>query len=466
MVEAWKYKERPVHIILLRLLAVWAAAGPCLTFGAEPAVGSQQPNVVLIAVDNLGFHDTGCYGNREVKTPHIDRLAAEGVRCTNSYSASPTCTVSRASFLTGRYPQRHGQVRQLATSADLKIDENLGLGLRHTERLIPQFLKPQGYATACVGKWNIGFAPGSRPTERGFDEFLGNASGNIDYYTHIYKGRNDMYRGTQPEPNQGVYSTDLYAEAACDFIRRQAGRPFFLYLAFNAVHYNNPANTAPGVECVWQAPDEAFAAYGYSPQTRDVKQRYYATVTALDTGVGRVLGQLDSLGLAKNTLVILFADNGAFKAQIEYASNAPFRTETEMIYEGSIRVMSLARWPGRIKPGRVCDELLVSLDFLPLILGAAGTPLPTDRTIDGQDPTAVLAGEAPSRHEALFWDYAGSRAVRCGKYKLVFPRKGTPELYDLTSDPGETVNLADQAPDVVRKLQRSLEDWAREVRDP
>lgn len=451
---------------LLCWLPVGVAAGIGFALSTELAAGAQRPNLVLIAIDNLGFRDTGCYGNREIKTPHIDRLAAEGVRCTNFYSASPTCTVSRASFLTGRYPQRHGLVKQLTTRVGLKVDENLGPGLRQTEQLIPQFLKPQGYATACVGKWNIGFAPGSRPTERGFDEFLGNASGNMDYYTHVYKGRNDMYRGTEPEPNQGRYSTDLYADTACDFIRRKAGQPFFLYLAFNAVHYNNPTNTAPGVECVWQAPDEAFAAYGYSPQTRDEKQRYDATVTALDTGVGRVLGQLNSLGLAKNTLVILFSDNGAFKAQIEYASNAPFRTETEMIYEGSLRVMAIARWPGRLAPGRVCDELLISLDFFPMILAAAGAPLPTDRTIDGRDPTAVLAGESPSRHLELFWDYSGSKAVRRGQHKLVLPRKRAPELYDLTSDPSETTNLAATSPDVVQQLQQSLCDWAGRVRDP
>ncbi len=433
---------------------------------AGAAAKQPVPNIVLIVVDNLGFHDTACYGNQEVQTPHIDRLAAQGVRCTNFYTASPTCTVSRASFLTGRYPQRHGLVHQLVTNKRRKIDENLGVGLRHTERLIPQFLKARGYATACVGKWNIGFAPGSRPTERGFDEFLGNVSGNIDYYTHVYKGRNDVYRGTEPEPNQGRYSTDLYADTACDFIRRNAHQPFFLYLPFNAVHYNNPANTAPGVECVWQAPDEAFRAYGYSPQTRDVKQRYYATVTALDTGIGRVLQQLDSLDLTDNTLVILFADNGAFRAQINYASNSPFRTETDMIYEGSIRVMALARWPGRIKPGRVCDELLVTLDVLPMILTAAKTPLPADRTIDGYDPTAVLAGESPSRHEALFWDYGGSQAVRCGNRKLILPKKGPPELYDLAADPGETANLAEKQPDLVTKLRRRFDDWAHKVRDP
>ena len=153
----------------------------------------------------------------------------------------------------------------------MTIDENLGVGLRRSERLIPQHLKPHGYAAGCFGKWNIGFAEGSRPTERGFDEFIGNASGNMDYYTHIYKGRNDLYRGTEPA-NMDGYSTDLYADAACDFLRRKAGEPFFLYVPFNAVHYPSPANTAPGQPCIWQAPDEYFAKYGYSPDTRDVKQ--------------------------------------------------------------------------------------------------------------------------------------------------------------------------------------------------
>ena len=245
------------------------------------------------------------------------------------------------------------------------------MGLRHDERLIPQYLKPLGYATACFGKWNIGFAPGSRPTERGFDEFLGHASGNMDYYTHVYNGRNDLFRGTEPAKVEG-YSTDLFADAACDFIRRNAARPFFLYLPFNAVHYPNPSNKKPDEPCVWQAPDKYFKLYGYSPKTRDEKQRYWATVSALDDGVGRVLKQLDDLGLRNRTLVIFLSDNGAFAAQKNCASNGPFRTEKVMIYEGSIRVCCLIRWPGKMRPKSVCDETLISLDLLPLILRAAG----------------------------------------------------------------------------------------------
>ncbi len=424
-----------------------------------PAQAAPPTNVVLITADNLGFHDTGCYGNREVKTPNLDRLAGQGVRCTSFYSASPTCTVSRASLLTGRYPQRHGLTHQLRTSLDLSIDENLGVGLRHSERLIPQYLEPLGYATACFGKWNIGFAPGSRPTERGFDEFFGHASGNMDYYTHIYKGRNDLYRGTEPARVEG-YSTDLFAEAACDFLRRQADGPFFLYVPFNAVHYPGKANKKPGQPCIWQAPDESFARYGYSPDTRDVRKRYYATVTALDAGIGRVLHQIDALGLAPNTLVIFFSDNGAFAAQSNCASNHPYRTERVMIYEGSLRVACLVRWPGRLPSGTVCDEMLTSLDFLPMILEAAGAPLPDDRILDGRDPTATLAGRAPSPHRSLFWHYNRSGAVRDRRYKLVKPRASkTWSLYDLAADPGETRDLADRRPEVVSRLSRQYDRW-------
>jgi len=451
----------------LRLVVLMVLGGVAVE--SVPVVGLGQaiarPNIVVITADNLGFHDTGCYGNRQIKTPHIDRLAEQGVRCTQFYSASPTCTVSRASLLTGRYPQRHGLTHQLRTSADLTIDENLGVGLRHSELLIPHFLKPRGYATACFGKWNIGFAKGSRPTERGFDEYFGNASGNMDYYTHIYKGRNDLYRGTEPAKADG-YSTDLFADAACNFLRRRAKQPFFLYVPFNAVHYPSPLNKRAGEPCVWQAPDEYFTMYGYSPDTLDVKQRYQATVTALDAGIGRVLKQIDDLGLKENTLVIFFSDNGAFAAQANCASNEPFRTENAMIYEGSIRVCCLVRWPGRIPRRTVCDETLVSMDFFPMILKAAGAAIPEDRIIDGRDPTPTLAGKAASPHKSLFWQYNRSSAVREAQYKLVKPRTSKSwELYDLAADTGETKDRTKEEPGVAARLMRDFEQWAVTVQE-
>ncbi len=359
------------------------------------AAADAAPNIVIITVDNLGYGDLGCYGSPLMKTPHIDRLATQGVRCTDFYTASPTCTVSRASLLTGRYPQRHGLVNQLPG-----LEGNYGVGLRHSERLLGQYLQPLGYRTACFGKWNIGFAPGSRPTERGFDEFFGHASGNIDYYSHEYNGKLDMHRGTEPVRVTG-YSVDLFADAACEFIRRHKDRPLFVYLPFNSPHYPNARNKAPGQANVWQAPDRAFAAYRYDPQTTDPQQRYRAVVTAVDEAIGRVLAQLDDLSLTKNTLVVFFSDNGAFMLPdrgLEVALNRPLRDGGVTLWEGGIRVPCIVRWPSRLPSATVCREPLLSCDFLPMAVAAAGGQLPRDVTIDGRDPIGALAGEAASPH--------------------------------------------------------------------
>ncbi len=429
-------------------------------FASEEA-GPRQPNVVFMLADNLGYGDVGCYGNPLIKTPNLDRLARQGVRCTDFYVASPTCTVSRASLLTGRYPQRNGLTWQLG------VEENRsGIGLRHSERLLPYYLKQAGYATACFGKWNIGFAPGSRPTERGFDEFFGHASGNMDYYRHVYNGQNDLFRGVEPVRVEG-YSTDLFADATCEFLRRHAGRPFYVHLAFNAPHYPNPRNKVPGEPCVWQAPDAYFALYGVSPQTTDEKIRYRAVVTALDAAVGRVLDQIDSLGIAGNTLVIFFSDNGAFmlsRRGLECASNKPLRDGGVTLWEGGIRVPCLVRWPGVIEPGTVCREPLVHMDFFVMALRAAGAAMPKDRIIDGRDPTAALADKAPTPHEHLFFQYRKMSAVRSGRYKIVRAAKDQPfQLYDLHDDLGETTDLAAEKPEVVAALQRRFERWAAEV---
>ncbi len=446
--------------LLVGLLLVCSALVPSLTL-AQPSGPGQRPNIVLITADNLGYGDVGCYGSTVIKTPHLDRLASQGVRCTDFYTASPTCTVSRAALLTGRYPQRNGLMHQLSAA------ENLGVGLRHSELLIPHFLKSAGYGTACFGKWNIGFAPGSRPTERGFDTFFGHASGNIDYYTHVYAGRHDMYRGTEPAHVEG-YSTDLFADAACDYIRRNAGRPFFVYLPFNAPHFPSARNKKPGQPNIWQAPREAFEQYGYPSDTRDEKKRYHAVVTAMDAGVGRVLDQVDASGLRDKTVVIFYSDNGAFMLEnrgLEVASNRPLRDGGVTLWEGGIRVPCVVRWPGRIKAGTLCREPLLSCDFFTMALKLAGAAMPTDRVIDGRDPTTALAGEAPSPHRSLFFQFRKMSAVRSGQYKLLRTNKNQPfKLFDLANDLGETKDIAAEHPAVVAKLQHEFEQWAARVR--
>jgi len=422
-----------------------------------------RPNIILMFIDNVGYGDLGCYGNKDVKTPRIDRFAREGVLCTDFYIGSPSCMPSRGALLTGRHPVRNRLNKQL-------IDDLKQVALPHSEVILPRYLAEAGYVSGCFGKWNLGFVEGSRPTDRGFDEYFGNVSGNCDYYTYIYNGRNDLYRNTEPAKAKG-YSTYVFADAACDFIERNKDKPFFCYVPFNAAHFPNPRNKPPATPCLWQAPDEAFERYGYSPDTLDERRRYRAVLTALDDGIGRVLDKLDQLKLKENTIVILLSDNGAFMMPargMECASNYPLRGGGVTLWEGGIRVPCIVRWPGRIKPGTVCREPLVSMDFVPMALSAAGLDLPSDRHLDGRNPTAALSGKAPSPHKYLYWSWGSrSEAIRMGRYKLLRERQSTNsdwQLFDLKNDIGETANLRSAKPELVDHLMAEYARWEKDAR--
>jgi len=433
-------------------------------FGLGIAGSAAPPNIVLMYVDNLGYGDLGCYGNIGIKTPRIDRLASEGVRCTDFYVVSPTCTVSRGALLTGRYPLRNGLVHQLRT------EENWhGIGLPHRERILPQYLKEAGYATACFGKWNIGFAAGSRPTERGFEEFLGFRSGNINYFTHTYHGEYDMFKGTGRHRVEG-YSTDIFADAACDYIRRRAGvgEPFFVYLPFNAPHYVSAINVNSGEKAEWQVPGKYMERYGWAADDPSEKRRYFAVLTALDDAIGRVLDTLDEKGLRQNTLVMFISDMGAILRPhdgFDAASNAPFRGDAPSVYEGGIRVPALFRWPGKIKPGTESGEILSHLDVLPLCLRAAGLDRPADRILDGHDPLPALTGEAKSPYPCLVAHLGGAAALREGRMKIVRPDAASPwELYDLAANPIESRNLATARRDDLARLTALYAGWEAAVK--
>ncbi len=449
------------HRILHRLLPALATllclpqlfAKPATARAAEP-----RPNILIITADNLGYGDLPCFRPESpIKAPNFDRLAGDGAKLTQFYTPSSTCTVSRACLLTGRIPQRHGLQIQLPG-----IEGNYGTGLRTSEILIPQILKPAGYATGCFGKWNIGFAAGSRPTERGFDEFLGHASGNIDYYSHVYNGKHDLFDGVEEAHREG-YSTDLFADAAAGFIRRNAGRPWFCYLPFNAPHFPNARNKAPGQDNIWQAPEDAFEAYGYDPETRDPQQRYHAVVTALDTALGKVLDTLDDLKLTDQTFVFFYSDNGAFMLKnrgLEVSSNAPLRDGGVTCWEGGIRVAAIARWPGHITPGRVISEALWSPDLLIASSKLADAALPPGRKLDGLNPLPVLTSDAASPHQSLYFTYRRHAALRRGDWKIVRTNPANDwQLFNLRDDPGETTNLATTQPDQLAKLATEFDRW-------
>lgn len=433
----------------------------CCHAAADAADASApRPNILLITADNLGYGDLPCFNpDSPILAPHLDCLAAEGARLTDFYTASPTCTVSRACLLTGRVADRHGLINQLPG-----IDGNYGPGLDRQEVLIPQVVGAAGYATACFGKWNIGFAPGSRPTERGFDEFLGHASGNMDYYTHNYNGKYDLYRGTG-EAHLDGYSTDLFADAAIEFIERHSKTPWFVYLPFNAPHFPNRKNKAPGEPNIWQAPETAFAAYGYDPATRDEQQRYRAVVTALDTAIGLVLDALDTLGLSDNTFVFFYSDNGAFMLEgrgLEVASNAPLRDGGVTCWEGGIRVAAIARWPGHIAKGIAIDEPLWSPDLMVAAACLSGAELPQGTTLDGRDPLPVLTRGEPSGHDSLYFNFRRHAALRMGDWKILRERPDDPwMLFHLADDIGETQDMAAADPARLKVLADEFARWQR-----
>ena len=421
------------------------------------------PNILIITADNLGYGDLKIYNpESEIKAPRLAQLAREGARLTSFYTASPTCTVSRACLLTGRIPQRHGLDYQLPG-----VEGNYGIGLNHDEILVSEILKgaPTPYTTACFGKWNIGFAEGSRPTERGFDEFIGHASGNMDYYNHNYRTEHDLYQGTKKMYRKGEYATDIFADAAIEFIQRQSrtGDPWFCYLPFNAPHFPSAGNKQPGQPNIWQAPDWAFEEYGWSPDEQDYRKRYAAVVTALDKAIGRVLDALEASGDAEDTFVLFMSDNGGFRLDregIDIGINDPLRSGGVTCWEGGLRVASMARWPGRIEAGSVIDEPFWSPDLLIACAKLARATLPEGVQLDGQDPLPILTQGKRSRHKSFFFIYQRHAALRAGDWKIVRTNPEDPwQLFNLKADLSETNDLASLRPRQVARLKKIFENW-------
>lgn len=453
-----KYIPGLPFLIFLSVFVITASAGWAST--TEENQAAQHPNILIITIDNVGYGDLRIYNEESpIITPNIDEFATQGARLTDFYTASPTCSGSRATLLTGRIPQRNKLDYQLGGIAG-----NYGIGLPQTEVIIPRMLEESstGYATGAFGKWNIGFAPGSRPTERGFDEFLGHASGNIDHWTHVYAGKHDLYHNTESINRHGEYSTDLFADSAIEFIREKTedSVPWFVYLPFDAPHHPGDRNIPPDQPNIWQAPDYAFEPYGLSPDEEDPKKRFNAVLTAIDFAIGRVMNTLDELGIADNTFVFFYSDNGAFypytPPRSNLQSNAPLRGAGVTLWEGGIRVPAFARWPGKIEANSVINTRLWSPDLFTAVARLSGAGLPQDRFIDGKDPLPVLTGQTDiSPHSTLIFQYQNHQALIWGDYKIVREDPEDPwQLFNLTEDISESTNLASERPDLVQKLDQ------------
>ena len=413
-------------------------------------MSSSKPNIILVNCDDLGYGDLGCYGSTVNLTPALDRMAQEGVRFTDFYMASPMCSPSRGAMMTGCYPKRIGFGD---FEGQIVLFPGQGIGLNANEITVAEILKEQGYATMLVGKWHCGDQPEFMPTRHGFDHYYG-----IPYSNDMGRqpGRENRFpplpllcdeEVIQEQPDQAAL-TERYVEQAVRFIRNNREQPFFLYFAHMYVHL--PIY-----------PPEAFLK-------QSENGRYGGAVKHIDWSMAVILNELQRLGLDDDTLVVFTSDNGA--RGDNGGSNAPLRGRKGTTWEGGQRVPCLMRFPGSIPAGIVNSEIATAMDFLPTFAGLAGANVPFDRAIDGKDIRPLMFGASGtvSPHRAFFY-YSGENieAVRSGKWKLHIRKRNAEirELYELEADIGETHNLYDRHPDVVKALEAEIQACREDIGD-
>jgi arylsulfatase A-like enzyme len=420
-----------------------------------------SPNILLIMADDLGYGDAGCYGCPDIRTPNIDRIAAEGVRFTSFYANAPECTPTRAALLTGRYPQRVGGlecaigVGNVGRYDDaIRLRETHDLGLPASETSIARLLRSAGYATALCGKWHLGYEPEFSPSHHGFDHWFGPIGGAVDYFHHCEPtGEPGLRLNGRPVERRG-YLTDLITQDAVDFLRPKRRRPFFLYVAYTAPHtpYQGPDDEWPE-----PVPEDAY--------NKGSRATYKTMVERMDEGIGTILDALEESGLAQDTLVIFMSDNGATRV----GRNEPFSGNKGNLFEGGIRVPCVASWPGVLPQGVVSDQPCMTMDFSQSIVRAAGVQPP--RPFDGLDILGLAETGAPVQSRTLFWRGRRAqwtrKAVRDGtmKYISLANADSVQEyLFDLDADPGEKNNLLSERPEEARRLRQLLQEWENEVR--
>uniref|UniRef100_A0A7C2JXQ0 N-acetylgalactosamine-6-sulfatase n=1 Tax=Schlesneria paludicola TaxID=360056 RepID=A0A7C2JXQ0_9PLAN len=467
---------------------VWiVAVVPCVATTATAA--NRPPNIVLFVSDDQGYHDMGALRPGLI-TPHLDRLAREGTRLTSFYVAWPACTPSRAAFLTGRYPQRNGvydMIRNEApdyghryTPEEYAVSwERIG-GLDEREVLIAQVLKDAGYACGLFGKWDLGVHRRYLPLQRGFDDFYGFVNTGIDYFTHERYGVPSMYRNNAPTTKDvGTYCTALFEREALRFLKEHHQRPFFLYVPFNAPH--GASSLDPKIRGAAQGDDETKKLYpdllaksGYeekprygepadSPNAAKKQLEFLSSITRMDQAIGSVLKFLDDHQLADNTLVLFFSDNGGSGP----TDQGPLRGRKGQTFEGGVRVLALARFPGRIPAGTTNDQFLTSLEVFPTFAALAKAPTPDGVIHDGFDMLPVLSGQKPSPRSEMYWKRQDWEAARVGNWKWV--RHGDQRyVFNLADDVSEKTNLLTREPQKRSELEANFQKWqaAMEAAEP
>ena len=411
-----------------------------------------RPNILFILADDLGWADLSCYGRPDYKTPNLDRLASQGLRFTNAYSAAPVCTPTRVGFHTGRYPAR------LPVGLEEPIHERSSLGDRLKTTGIPlshptvsSLIKSAGYETALVGKWHLGYLPDFGPLKCGFDEFFGIMSGAVDHFSHKdMTGNSDLFEDEVPVERVG-YLTELLTDRTVEYLKHPHKSPFYLSLHYTAPHWP------------WEGPLDAEVSRSmkYGPagfRAGGSLKVYGEMMKSLDAGIGRVLDTLKNSGLERNTLVIFTSDNGGER----FSYNWPFIGQKMDLHEGGIRVPAIVRWPGMTPVGKVTDQPVITMDWTATMIGAAGGNPASEYPLDGEDITDVLRGKRPLFHRNFFWRTKRQGAMRSANWKYILEGKSE-SLYDLSLDEREQANFAEAKPEKLAALRQQYNVWESQM---
>ena len=413
------------------------------------------PNLVVILVDDLGYGDLGCYGSPLHETPHIDRLAAEGVRFTDFHSNGPMCTPTRAALLTGLYQNRLGRKFESALSGRAHYHE----GLPHRTLTLAEALAERGYVSGCFGKWHLGYQPPNLPTDHGFDVFRGLVSGDGDHHTHVDRsGRADWWHDDRKVSETG-YTAELLTKHAEEFIRQHQEQPFLVYLPHLAIHFPWQGPEDPPHRHVGQ--DYWNDKWGVIPNRDDVRPHVKAMVESVDRSVGRLIKVLHELKLDRKTVVFFLSDNGGYinysDSHRQISSNGPLRGQKTEPFEGGHRVPAIAWWPGQIAPAVVNDPAM-TFDLFPTLLRLTGA-LELPAGLDGVDLAPVLFQQESLSERVLYWRMGDEGAVRQGPWKWVQLAGADPMLFNLSTDVGEASNLATVWPRKLAELGTLYREW-------
>ena len=416
------------------------------------ADAKSRPNILFILADDMGWADLSCYGRPDYQTPNLDKLAKQGIRFTNAYSAAPVCTPTRVGWITGRYPARLPVGLEEPITEKKELGERVKtVGIPREHPTISSLIKAAGYDTALVGKWHLGYLPYFSPLKCGFDEFFGIMSGAADHFSHkTMAAEPDLYEGEVSVERVG-YITDLLTDRAVEYIKRPHKNPFYLSLHHTAPHWP------------WEGPkDKALSdAMKYGPvgfRAGGSLKVYGEMMKSLDAGVGRVLDTLKSTGLEKNTLVIFASDNGGER----FSYNWPFTGQKMDLHEGGIRVPTIVRWPGVTTPGKVSDQPVITMDLTATMIAAARGKPDSEYPLDGQDIAEVLSGKRPLFDRTFFWRTKKQGAMRSGKWKYI--REGKNEsLHDLSIDEREQADYKSAEPLIFERLRDEFRKWESTV---